>query len=70
MIYESVQESVAAYNKRKKEEETEEDRQVFRWKFVVIGLGIVVIILIGALSEFYKSIAERKELKYDTTFLY
>lgn len=70
MIYESVQESVAAYNKRKKEEETQEDRQVFKWKFVVIGLGIIVIILIGALSEFYKSIAETKELKYDTTFLY
>ena len=69
-MYESVKESVAAYNNRKKAGETEEDRQVFRWKFVVIGLGVLLIVLIGGLSEILKEISSRKVNDYDITFVY
>ena len=53
-MYESVKESVREYKNRKIEKETKEDKLVFRWKFVVIGLGVVLIILIGGLSEILK----------------
>lgn len=54
MLFESVHESVVAYNKKAQQQETEEDRQVFKWKFIVIGLGVVLIVLIGVMSEIYK----------------
>lgn len=53
-MYESVKDSVAAFKNRQKAAETQEDKMVFRWKFVVIGLGVLLIVLIGGLSEILK----------------
>lgn len=61
---------MANYNDRQKLKETEEDKSVFRWKFVVIGLGIVLIVLVGLLSEILKSISSHRLNKYDTSFMY
>ena len=36
----------------------------------MIGLGVLLIVLIGLLSEILKDINNRKDIRYDTTFVY
>lgn len=43
---------------------------MFKWKFLVLGLGVIVVMLIGICSELIKSVTNMKKVPINTTFLY
>lgn len=51
MLYKSLQHTILEYEKRKKETQSLGDRKVFKWKVFALSLCILVIILIGVLSQ-------------------
>jgi hypothetical protein len=56
MLYESLKNSIAEYNKKHKKDESTQEKMVFRWKIGTLGLCILAIIMIGVLSQLYKEI--------------
>lgn len=55
MLYDSLKQSVSDYKEIKKKQEKPGDSLLFRWKLATIGLSIVLIALIGVLSQQYKT---------------
>ena len=68
-LYESVKKSVIEFAELRRKNEKKEDRMIFRWKLVTLGLSIVFIILVGVFSQILKATNSLPDLAYDRSFL-
>jgi polyferredoxin len=55
-LYESVKKSVIEFAELRKKNEKMEDKLVFKWKLITLGLSILFIILIGGFSQILKAV--------------
>lgn len=68
-LYESVKGSVIEFANLRKKNQKLEDKLIFRWKLITLGLSIVFIILVGAFSQILKSINSLPTLINDKSFI-
>lgn len=68
-LYESVKKSVIEFTQIKKKNEKLEDKLIFRWKLITLGLSIFLIVLIGVFSQLLKIINQLPDVTVDQTFV-
>lgn len=68
-LYQSVKASIVEYEQIKKHNERAEDKFLFRWKLVTIFLAILFILLVGAFSQFLKSLGKLPEELEDYSYI-
>ena len=54
MLYNSMKQSILEYKEKVKICEKQEDKSIFRWKLITLGLSIFLIVLIGLVSQLYQ----------------
>lgn len=69
-LYQSYKDQIKEYAKKREQESSEEEKLKFKWKIILIVAGVILILLVGGLSEIVKEIAKFQLYDYDTTFLY
>lgn len=55
-LYESVKKSVIEFAELRKKNEKVEDKLIFRWKLITLGLSILFIVLVGGFSQILKAV--------------
>lgn len=57
-LYQSYKDQIKEYAKKREQESSEEEKLKFKWKIILIVAGVILILLVGGLSEIVKEIAK------------
>lgn len=68
-LYESVKKSVIEFAELRKKNEKVEDKLIFRWKLITLGLSILFIVLVGGFSQILKAVNNLPDVTQDRSFI-
>lgn len=68
-LYESVKKSVIEFAELRKKNEKVEDKMIFRWKLITLGLSILFIVLVGGFSQILKAVNNLPDVTQDRSFV-
>lgn len=68
-LYESVKKSVIEFAQLRKKNEKVEDKMIFRWKLITLGLSILFIVLVGGFSQILKAVNNLPDVTQDRSFV-
>lgn len=68
-LYESVKKSVIEFAELRKKNEKVEDKMIFRWKLITLGLSILFIVLVGGFSQILKAVNNLPDVTQDRSFI-
>lgn len=68
-LYESVKKSVIEFAELRKNNEKVEDKMIFRWKLITLGLSILFIVLVGGFSQILKAVNNLPDVTQDRSFV-
>ena len=68
-LYESVKKSVIEFAELRKKNEKVEDKLIFRWKLITLGLSILFIVLVGGFSQILKAVNNLPDVTQDRSFV-